>query len=79
MMLQVERLLNDVSGFVWGWPLLVLLFGTHVYLTVRLRFVQRYLGRGIRLSLERRAEGEGDVSHFGAPPRRAARPPPSGR
>jgi len=62
----IEKLLGDVSDVVWGPPLLVLLFGTHLYLTVRLRFIQRYTGRAIRLSLERGVEGEGDVSHFGA-------------
>lgn len=65
-MATIERVLGAVSDFIWGWPLLVLLFGTHVYLTVRLRFVQRYLGTAIRLSFRRQAEGEGDVSHFGA-------------
>lgn len=54
------------AGFVWGPPLLILLFGTHVFLTIRLRFIQRYLGKAIRLSLERTNEGEGDISHFGA-------------
>ena len=62
----IEKLLGDVSDVVWGAPLLVLLFGTHLYLTFRLRFIQRYIGRAIRLSFERGAEGEGDVSHFGA-------------
>src|SRR5947209_2410307 len=62
----IEKLLGDVSDVVWGAPLLVLLFGTHLYLTFRLRFLQRYIGRAIRLSFERGAEGEGDVSHFGA-------------
>jgi AGCS family alanine or glycine:cation symporter len=51
---------------VWGPPLLVLLVGTHVFLTLRLRGIQRYLGRAIRLSFQRSREGEGDVSHFGA-------------
>ncbi|MCX5770718.1 MAG: sodium:alanine symporter family protein [Candidatus Hydrogenedentes bacterium] len=46
--------------------MLVLLFGTHIFLTIRLRFIQRYIGRGIRLSLQRSTEGEGDISHFGA-------------
>lgn len=63
---DLERLLSEASDVVWGAPLLVLLFGTHVYLTFRLRFIQRYLGKAIRLSLERSREGEGDVSHFGA-------------
>jgi alanine or glycine:cation symporter, AGCS family len=66
MMETVEKLLSQASDFVWGPPLLILLFGTHLYLTVRLRFMQRYIGRAIRLSLQRHSEGEGDVSHFGA-------------
>jgi len=63
---RVEHLLEVVSGYVWGPPLLVLLVGTHLYLTVRLRLIQRYLGTAIRLSFRRTAEGEGDVSHYGA-------------
>jgi alanine or glycine:cation symporter, AGCS family len=62
----LEQLLGRISDLVWGPPLLILLFGTHVYLTIRLRFVQRYIVRGIRLSLARDPEGDGDVSHFGA-------------
>src|SRR5947207_12516895 len=63
---RVEQLLEVVSGYVWGPPLLILLVGTHLYLTIRLRVIQRYLGTAIRLSFSRTAEGEGDVSHFGA-------------
>ncbi|HOD50988.1 MAG TPA: sodium:alanine symporter family protein [Candidatus Hydrogenedentes bacterium] len=63
---SIEKLLDTVSGFMWGWPLIILLLGTHVYLTIRLRFIQRYLGKAIRLSLKRTNEGEGDISHFGA-------------
>jgi AGCS family alanine or glycine:cation symporter len=62
----VEQFLGRLSDLVWGPPLLVLLCGTHLYLTIRLRFIQRYLGKAIRLSLARTAEGKGDVSHFGA-------------
>jgi alanine or glycine:cation symporter, AGCS family len=58
--------LDWLSGLVWGPPLLILLCGTHVYLTLRTRLIQRYIGRGIRLSLRRESEGEGDVSQFGA-------------
>lgn len=63
---QLEQVLSRISDIVWGPPLLILLFGTHVYLTLRLRLIQRYLGRAIRLSFQRSHEGEGDVSHFGA-------------
>lgn len=62
----VEKVLGTVSGWVWGPPLLILLCGTHIYLTVRLRFPQRYLFTAIKLSLSRKKEGEGDVSQFGA-------------
>lgn len=46
--------------------MLFFLFGTHLFLTFRLKIIQRYLGQAINLSFERRHEGEGDVSHFGA-------------
>ena len=62
----IENALKVAADWVWGAPLLVLLCGSHLFLTVRLRFIQRYLGRAIRISLERGAEGEGDVSQFGA-------------
>ncbi len=58
--------MSDLSGWVWGLPLLVLLFGTHLYLTFRLRFIQSYILTAIRLSLKREKEGTGDVSQFGA-------------
>jgi len=63
---SIETFLSEVSGIVWGPPLLVLLFGTHLFLTFRLGLIQRYTFRAIRLSLQRKREGEGDVSHFGA-------------
>ncbi len=61
-----EQLFSRISDYVWGPPLLILLLGTHIFLTFRLRFIQRYIGTGIRLSLKRSTEGEGDVSQFGA-------------
>jgi AGCS family alanine or glycine:cation symporter len=62
----VEQILSKISDFVWGPPLLILLFGTHIYLTIRLKFIQRYIGKAIKLSFSRHKEGIGDVSHFGA-------------
>ena len=65
-MAAIERLLETVSGFIWGWPLIVLLVGTHLFLTIRLGFIQRYLWTAIKLSVRRDKEGAGDVSQFGA-------------
>ncbi|MGD9781234.1 MAG: alanine/glycine:cation symporter family protein [Kiritimatiellia bacterium] len=62
----INQILETAAGWAWGPPMLVLLVGTHLFLTVRLRFIQRYLGHAIRISLRRSSEGEGDVSHFGA-------------
>lgn len=63
---QLESFLQSVSDVVWGWPMLILLFGTHLFLTFRLRFIQKYIGKAIKISLDRSQEGQGDVSQFGA-------------
>ena len=55
-----------LSSFLWGWPMIILLLGTHVFLTFRLRIPQRKLITGIRLSIKKDAKAEGDVSQFGA-------------
>jgi AGCS family alanine or glycine:cation symporter len=62
----LEKVLDQISGYVWGVPLLVLLFGTHLFLTFRLGFIQKYTFRAIRMSFTRSSEGEGEISHFGA-------------
>jgi AGCS family alanine or glycine:cation symporter len=61
-----EKFTQDLSDFVWGPPLLILLLGTHIFLTFRLKFIQRFIGKAIALSLRRSREGTGDVSQFGA-------------
>lgn len=58
--------LNAANAVVWGPPMLVLLVGTHIFLTFRLGIIQRLLGRGIAISFSGKTLGQGDVSHFGA-------------
>src|SRR5690606_18924620 len=43
-----------------------LLFGTHLFLTLRTGFIQRHLGYAIRLSITKDKDAPGDVSQFGA-------------
>ncbi|MBP5315472.1 MAG: sodium:alanine symporter family protein [Muribaculaceae bacterium] len=62
----MEKFLELLSGYLWGWPMIVLLIGTHIYLTVRLRFPQRHLLKAIRLSVKTDGGSKGDVSQFGA-------------
>lgn len=64
------QLINDffasVSSFLWGWPMMILLLGTHIFMTIRLRCPQRKLFTAIRLSIKRDKDASGDVSQFGA-------------
>jgi len=66
MMPFLEKFLSDLSNMVWGPAMLFFLFGTHIFLTFRLKFIQRYTFQAIKLSFEKHHEGDGDVSHFGA-------------
>jgi AGCS family alanine or glycine:cation symporter len=61
-----EDLIGRLSSFLWGWPLLILLLGTHIFLTIRLRVMQRYTGLAIKLSVSKDDFAEGDVSQFSA-------------
>ena len=58
--------INWLNGYLWGPPMLVLLFGTHLFLTIRLRFIQKHTWTAIKLSVSKDTSGEGDVSQFGA-------------
>lgn len=59
-------MINGLNSYLWGPPMLVLLFGTHLYLTFRLKFIQKYTFTAIKLSVSKEKSGEGDVSQFGA-------------
>lgn len=61
-----EKFFETWSNVMWGPPMIILLLGTHIFLTFRLKFIQRYIGKAIRLSFGRAKEGEGDISQFGA-------------
>lgn len=62
----LNSFIAEAASQLWGWPMIVLLLGTHLYLTVRLRFPQRRIFHAIRLSVTRDSDGKGDVSQFGA-------------
>ncbi len=46
--------------------MIILLLGTHVFLTIRLKFPQRHILKAIRLSIIPDKGSKGDVSQFGA-------------
>ena len=63
---ELDYIMSELSGLIWGWPLIILLLGTHIYLTIRLRFPQRYIFKAIRLSVTKDPAATGDVSQFGS-------------
>lgn len=70
--MQLKDLLQNISDFIWGPPLLILLVGTGVYLTLRLKLLQIFkLPLALKYVFgkdeEENDEGaEGDISSFGA-------------
>ena len=67
MLEAINSVVNAINGVVWGWPMIILLLGTHVFLTLRTGFIQRYtITKGIKLSVTKDPEAEGEVSQFGA-------------
>ena len=59
------EILEQIDAFVWGPAMIVLLLGSHIFLTFRTRFIQRKIPQAIKMSLKK-TEGEGDISPFGA-------------
>src|ERR1700733_9418792 len=59
--------LGFMYNWVWGAPLLILLIGIGIYLTVALKGIQfRYLGYALKIvfGAKKTKEGKGDISHF---------------
>lgn len=66
---NILKVINQVSGWIWGTPLLVLLVGTGIYLTIRLGLLQfRMLPYALKLAFtpNKNDKGKGDISHFQA-------------
>ena len=63
----IELLISTLSGWIWGPPMLALLVGTGLYLTVILRGMQfRVLPHALRLIWQKEHGSDGDISHFAA-------------
>lgn len=66
---RLLNLLEMISSFVWGPPLLILIVGTGIYLTFRIGFLQIFLlpySLKIAFSKKQDKKSEGDISHFQA-------------
>ena len=58
--------LKTADAFLWGPPLLILLLGTHLFYTIRLRFIQRHLGTAVKLITQKDDQLDGNVAPFAA-------------
>ena len=66
-MQAIEQLIGTLSGWVWGPPMLVLLVGTGLYLTIILKGMQfTALPLAFKLIMQKDHGSEGDISHFAA-------------
>ncbi len=65
--MDINSLISSLSSFVWGVPMLTLLVGTGIYLTIRLKFMQFWaLPQAIKLIFSHEKDADGDISHFAA-------------
>lgn len=64
--MDITEIIGAIDTFVWGVPMLVLLLGAHIFLTIRTGFIQRRIGQGIKLSVTKDPDAPGDISQFGA-------------
>lgn len=63
---QFYQLIDKIDSIIWGIPMIVLLFGTHLFMTIRTGGIQRKIFTGIRLSVTKDPDSPGDVSQFQA-------------
>ena len=66
MMEAFSNAVTAIDNWIWGLPMIVLLLGTHLFMTVRTGFIQRKTFTGIRLSVTKDPDSPGDVSQFQA-------------
>lgn len=62
----INQIVNSIDDFLWGVPMIVILIGTHIYMTIRTKFIQRKTLTAIKLSVTKDPEVDGDISPFQA-------------
>ncbi len=64
--MSFSKIIATFDTLLWGWPLIIALFGAHLFMTVRTGFIQKHIFKAIKLSVTKDPDAEGDVSQFGA-------------
>ena len=63
---HIFNLISKLNNIIWGIPLSSLVMGTHLFFTFRLKFIQKKILKGIRLSIKPSKSNEGETSSFGS-------------
>jgi len=65
----LAKIIGEVNSLVWGPYMLILLVGTGLFLTIRLKFISfRFLPYALKLAFSKHQDetSEGDINHFQA-------------
>ncbi len=65
--LSINDIIDKIDGWVWGWPLIILILLAGIWLSIRTGFVQLFhLGNALKFMIKNEDSGEGEVTSFGA-------------
>ena len=62
----LNQIAENIDEFLWGVPMILILLGTHIFMTVRTKFIQRKTFKAIKLSVTKDPDVDGDISPFQA-------------
>jgi AGCS family alanine or glycine:cation symporter len=64
--MSITSIIESLDSILWGWPMIILLFGTHLFMTFKTGFIQKETFKAIKISVTKDPDAPGDVSQFGA-------------
>ena len=65
--MNINEIIDKVDGWVWGWPLIILILCAGIWLSIRTGFVQVFhLGKALKYMVKNEEDGHGEVTSFGA-------------
>ena len=67
MLNAMQTFITFINGYLWGPPMIILLFGTHLFMTVRTGFIQKKTFTAIKLSVTKDPDAHGEASASSAP------------
>lgn len=64
--MNLNSITETIDKLLWGWPQIILLLGTHLFMSFKTGFIQKDIFKAIKLSVKKDPNAPGDVSQFGA-------------